>query len=130
MYHGVPAAGVLCVELLKHAKLAPVDPLFSPPKFSISKTIQHLSLIVGFLGWVKPEAANSKLCYRIRDILQCVLDRVLNKPQNISTDPQSQTALGSGVDIDLTDFDDYANFDLLDTFEWINEDWTLEAFPA
>jgi len=31
------------------------------------------------------------------------------------------------MDFSLTDFDDYANFELLDGFDWIGEPWVPEG---
>jgi len=121
MYHAIPAAGLLCVELLRNAQ-APTSQSILP----ISDTIQNLSLLIGFLDWVKPSAPNSRLCYRIRDIIRKVLDQVLDSPFPDRPEEVAGWDAGSEIDFNLSDFDDYVNFDLLDTFDWVNKPWVGE----
>lgn len=128
MYHAVPASGVLCVELLRHSAAqnmaTSISPASSPSSsFSISEAVQNLSLLVGFLDWVKSSAPNSELCYRIRDIIRQVLDRVLNTPLTQQMDAGTVWDFGREMDFNLREFDEYANLDLLDTFDWICEPW-------
>jgi len=118
MYHAVPAAGLLCVELLRNTQ-APTPQSILP----ISDTVQNLSLLIGFLDWVKPSAPNSELCYRIRDIIRKVLDQVLDSPSPGMPEEVVAWEFRSEIDFNLREFDDYINFDLLDTFDWVNEPW-------
>lgn len=127
MYHGVPASGVICVELLK--QITDGNYRLIIPR---SESIQDLILFVGFLDWVKPLAPNYALCRRILEIIRRVLEQILEYPKP-SNDKVPTPALAPQVpldfrfDSDLRDFDDYATFDLLDTFDWSNESWVTQT---
>lgn len=117
MYYAAPASGTLCVELLKQQKGSTSDRLIIPR----SETIQNLTMFAEFLDWVKPSAPNANLCFRIRDIIGRVLDQVLDSPPASQANPSgSQTAFDFELPLDFVEFDDFTNFDLLDTFDWIN----------
>ncbi|KAL5316827.1 hypothetical protein ACEPPN_015878 [Leptodophora sp. 'Broadleaf-Isolate-01'] len=74
MCWGVPSSGVLCVELLKQVK-APHSTKLVLPR---SEIVQNLSLLIGFLEWVKPAAGNYQLCGRMKLIIKRILDQILN----------------------------------------------------
>ncbi|SPO03709.1 uncharacterized protein DNG_06392 [Cephalotrichum gorgonifer] len=108
MAYAAPAGGILCLELLKptmkngqHAK----------PEITRSSIIQKLSLLVGFLDWIKPCAPNADMCASCSVVIQRVLDRALNP-----------AAYSDGIP-DIFEPDTSAqfdfNFDLLDTFDWL-----------
>lgn len=87
-----PAGGVLCMELLRlsqHAQAPRRDD--SNPTISRSNMILQLSLLVGFLDWTGPEAANAKLCVAVKEAIQRVLNQVLNAPP-----PTAPAATASG----------------------------------
>ncbi|KAL7949350.1 hypothetical protein V8C42DRAFT_310649 [Trichoderma barbatum] len=111
MAHAAPAGGILCLELLnptftgKHPK---------DPRITRSKVIQHLSLLVGFLDWVRPSAPNGDLCMDCKVIIQRVLDHTLNG----SVDDDSPRAALAYDFPEPLDF----NFELLDTFDWLHTD--------
>ncbi|KAL3424538.1 cytochrome P450 [Phlyctema vagabunda] len=63
MFYGIPSSGVICVELMRQAKQPRSTHLHLPR----SEVIPNLSLLVGFLDWVRPLAANSELCGRMRN---------------------------------------------------------------
>lgn len=108
MAYAAPGGGVLCLELLK--------PTFQGaypknPRLTRSSMIQQLSLVVGFLEWVRPSAPNGKLCASCKVIIQRVLDHCLNQEVDssgtlIGFDPSfiAQPRFG---------------FDLLNTFDWL-----------
>ncbi|CAF3603582.1 unnamed protein product [Fusarium graminearum] len=108
MAFAAPGGGILCLELLR--------PTFRGthpdcPKLSRSAIIQKLSLLIGFLDWVRPPAPNADLCADCKAVLQGVLDHNLNAP------------IAGGGALDTLDWDiptqlDF-NFDLLDTFDWL-----------
>ncbi|KAL2061076.1 hypothetical protein VTL71DRAFT_9128, partial [Oculimacula yallundae] len=77
MCWGVPSSGVLCVELLKQVK-APHSTKLVLPR---SEIVQNLSLLIGFLEWVKPAAGNYQLCGRMKLIIKRILDQILNPGQ-------------------------------------------------
>lgn len=108
MSYAAPGGGILCLELLR--------PTFQGqhprnPKLTRSNIVQQLSLLVGFLDWVRPSAPNGDLCARSKAIIQRVLDHTLNT-----------TTAGGGpaeeLDWGFFDQPDF-NFGLLDTFDWL-----------
>lgn len=111
MAYGAPGGGILCLELLR--------PTFhgSHPKnskLSRSSIVQNLSLLIGFLDWVRPSAPNGDLCADCLVVIRRVLDHSLN------------TMLDGGGALDTLDWGletqlDF-NFDLLDTFDWMRAD--------
>ncbi|KIL86502.1 hypothetical protein FAVG1_10332 [Fusarium avenaceum] len=77
MAFAAPGGGILCLELLR--------PTFRGthpdcPKLSRSAIIQKLSLLIGFLDWVRPPAPNADLCADCKAVIQGVLDHNLNAP--------------------------------------------------
>ena len=80
-----------------------------------SSVIQQLSLLVGFLDWVSPAAPNGDLCSDVKKVVRHVLDQTLNSPGPDKAD---------GVDSMgyLADMNDFFNFELLDTFDWLRPD--------
>ena len=123
MYHAVPASGLICVELLKKTK----DASYSL-KIPRSDCIQDLIMFVGFLDWVKPAAPNYELCRRIREIIERVLQQVLETPRATAENPITlETPPDFSFDSALRDCDEYATFDLLDTYDWFNESWVIQG---
>lgn len=119
MSYAAPGGGILCMELLKPTFTGPHP---KNPTVSRSTLVQQLSLLVGFLGWVSPDAPNAELCANCRTVIQHVLDHTLN----------AAAAGGGGVlehrseplealeqfDANQLNF----NMDLLDTFDWLRAD--------
>ncbi|KAI3318981.1 hypothetical protein HD806DRAFT_548825 [Xylariaceae sp. AK1471] len=112
MAFGVPAGGILCQELLKPT-------LHNDPRITKSSLIQKLSLLVGFLDWIKPTAPNGDLCDKCKTIIKHVLDQALNAPA-----PGYESAPGAAFDWDFTTQVDF-DFDLLDTFGWTRSEPSL-----
>ena len=119
-----PAGGILCTELLKPTTTRDPSSRISsgnkPPSARLSATrysvIQQLSLLVGFLDWVGPTAPNGDLCSSAKNVIKHVLDVALN--------PAADTAdlLGGAGEWDVdfsVDLNDFFNFELLDTFDWL-----------
>lgn len=114
MCYGIPASSVICVELLKQTK----EPENSDPRIPRSEVIQNLSMLVGFLEWIRPQAANSELCARMSAIIKRILDKVLNPPSL----PQTHTTSIPEATV-LPEFD--LNMMEMDEFDWLNSvDWT------
>ncbi|KAI1349005.1 hypothetical protein F5Y01DRAFT_195136 [Xylaria sp. FL0043] len=109
---GVPAGGILCQELLKPT-------LHNDPRITRSSLIQKLSLLVGFLDWIKPTAPNGNQCGKCKTIIKHVLDQALNAPA-----PGYESAPGAAFDWDFTTQVDF-DFDLLDTFGWTRSEPSL-----
>ncbi|EHK25749.1 uncharacterized protein TRIVIDRAFT_114907, partial [Trichoderma virens Gv29-8] len=109
MAHAAPAGGILCLELLnptftgKHPK---------DPRITRSSIIQNLSLLVGFLDWVRPSAPNGDLCMDCKVIIQRVLDHTLNGSVD-GHSPRASLAYDFPEPLDF-------NFELLDTFGWLH----------
>ncbi|KAF4981389.1 hypothetical protein FZEAL_2819 [Fusarium zealandicum] len=108
MAYAAPGGGILCLELLRPT-LRGTHP--DCPKLSRSAIIQKLSLLIGFLDWVRPPAPNADLCADCKAVIQGVLDHNLNAP------------VAGGGALETLDWDvpmqlDF-NFDLLDTFDWL-----------
>lgn len=112
MAHAAPAGGILCLELLN-----PTFPGKHPRDSRITRSsiIQNLSLLVGFLDWVRPSAPNGDLCMDCKVIIQRVLDHTLNGSIN---DDSPRAALACDFPEPL-DF----NFELLDTFDWLHTEF-------
>ncbi|KAF4637582.1 hypothetical protein G7Y89_g494 [Cudoniella acicularis] len=110
-YHGIPSAGVICVNLLKsQTSNQPYS------GFSRSDAIQKLTLFIGFLEWIRPTDGNYKLAGRLRKVIRGVLDHVLEPP-----------AAGSGASLSIdTHFDPMLSpVSNLNDMDWLNTiDWT------
>lgn len=109
--YGIPAAGVLCVELLKTTRSASqsagnslsatstpslatstsASPFASANNsqhhqqqrlhFSRSSVIQDLTMFLGFLDWIRPTDGNYLLCSKLRKVIRRIVDHVLDPPQ-------------------------------------------------
>jgi hypothetical protein len=106
MAYGAPGGGILCQELLY--------PTFSGthhkhPGLTRSSIVQQLSMLIGFLDWVRPTAPNGALCADAKTVIQRTLDHGLNSTGDTVID---------GMDWGVFPQPDF-NFELLDTFEWM-----------
>ncbi|KAI0389661.1 hypothetical protein F5Y17DRAFT_111397 [Xylariaceae sp. FL0594] len=141
MAFGVPAGGILCQELLRPTTTITTTAAPLPrPVVTRSGLIQKLSLLVGFLDWIRPNAPNGDLCSACKIVIQRVLDQALNAPSapaggyesvggggegaesagggnGGAVDGLGGLGLGLGLDWDFTTQVDF-DFDLLDTFGW------------
>ncbi|PQE22027.1 fungal specific transcription factor protein [Rutstroemia sp. NJR-2017a BBW] len=119
MCYGIPSAGVICVELLNQME-APHLPQSYLPR---SEVIQNLSLLVGFLDWVRPTAPNAGLCGRMLQIIKRTLDKILDGPAPSSALPRANNS----VSTPMTDAE-YGSMQL-DDLDWLNTiDWTTRPF--
>lgn len=101
------------MELLRQAR----EPEEQEPKLPRSEIVQNLSLMIGFLNWVKPTAGNYKLCRRMSQVIKRVLDQFFDTNVEKTQDKQ---------DLLTPDFstDDWP-IEGLDDLEWLNSiDWT------
>ncbi len=112
-----PAAGILCLELLR-PYADKIDEASATPGFSRSELIQKLSLLDGFLSWIKPLLPSRKLTCFISSVIQRVLDQTLNFPPRSPEPAVGIMGWGAEMGIDLNDF----SFELLDTFDWMRPD--------
>lgn len=115
MAYAAPGGGILCMELLRpclHIQPGRTD-------ITRSSITQQLSLLIGFLDWVSPSAPNGDLCTSCKTIIKNVLDHTLNALSG-PCDPA-----GEPIDWDLSaNFGDFFNFDLLDTFSFLQPEMT------
>ena len=87
-------------------------------KLPRSEVVQNLSILTGFLDWVRPLAGNYHICGRMRQIIKKILDQILDPPSG--TEPPETPAFGS-VDFEA----DFGMFENLDDLDWLNSvDWT------
>jgi len=114
MCYGMPSIGVLCTELLKQVK----NPNENDVKLPRSEIIQNLSLMIGFLNWVKPTAGNYRLCQRMSQVIKRILDQFFEtEPEKTQEKDQSLLSPAS--------FPDGWLVESLDDLEWLNSiDWT------
>lgn len=126
MSYAAPAGGVLAMELLKPSPMPSSSSSSGggggsgsshgeppSPRPKRSQIIQQLSLLVGFLEWVRPTAPNGDLCQAAAKVIKHVLDQTLDASSLPAGD-----AVNWNVDFP-TDLSNYFNFDLLDTFDWL-----------
>ena len=71
---GLPAAGVLAIELLKQEQ----SRLYTPDILPRSETIQDLSVFISSLAAVGPGEGNFSICNQGRRALKKVLDQILS----------------------------------------------------
>jgi hypothetical protein len=110
----MPSVGVLCTELLKQTK----NPTSSDIKLPRSEIVQNLSLMVGFLNWVKPTAGNYKLCCRMSQVIKRILDQFFEAEPEMVKEPTMLTPEFSASNGQWL-------MDGLDDLEWLNSiDWT------
>ena len=138
MCWGVPSSGVLCVELLKQMKAPPGK--IHIPCVPRAEVVQNLSLLIGFLEWVRPAAGNYKLCGRMRLVIKRILTRILNpmtQPQSMASSqesnapnagplPQQMFEPASMMEpFDSSMFAAGSFDDSLENLDWLNEiDWS------
>lgn len=119
--YGIPAAGVLCVELLYTARHPHATDAVTMSK---SDTIQSLILFVAFLDWVRVGDGNYELCRRLRKVIRNILDHVLEaEPVPLEKD---STLSSNYEDIEASHFD--PSWQDLEEEDWLNMlntmDWT------
>jgi len=140
MCWGIPSSGVLCVELLKQTKLPQgTQHILRIPR---SEIVQNLSLLIGFLEWIKPSAGNYQLCGRMRHIIKRILDQILNPSPPSSAPVASQetnNGEGNGFEngmqydpmLDVGFDDGLDNLEWLNTVDWSRGPWVdLQDFSA
>lgn len=125
---GIPSSGILCIELLKQTK----QPQGTQYTLCIprSEIVQNLSLLTGFLEWIKPSAGNYWLCVRMRRIIKRLLDKILSPTPPSSSAPPVSQELASGEGNAFENGMPYDPMDMgfdngLDDLEWLNTiDWS------
>lgn len=115
-----PAAGILCLELLRpYADNMDITSSLLPSDISRSDVVQTLSLLNGFLGWIEPLMPGRTLTGSfVQRVIQRVLDQTLNHPIEPVVQGISTIDWGAEMGLDMNDL----SFDLLDTFDWMRPD--------
>jgi len=120
MCYGIPSSGIICVELLKQMR----QPRSIHVRMPRSEVIQNLSMLVGFLEWVRPTAANRELCGRMSVIIKGILDQVLDPP--LMTHGPLISSPTSEI-VPMPEFD-FKQIEMTD-FDWLGTvDWTQGPF--
>lgn len=116
MSYGMPCIGILCTEFLKQVK----NPNEVEVKLPCSEIVQNLSMMIGFLDWVRPAAGNYKLCGRMSRVIRRVLDHIFEPaPEHGIRD--------TGIVLETPD--GIWPVDGLDDLDWLNSiDWTRGPF--
>jgi len=139
MCYGMPSIGVLCTALLAQVRTPPS--VQSPDtKLPISELVQNLSMMIGFLNWVKPTAGNYRLCRRMSSVIKRILDQVFETQSGVVEEDrgkgersENRDAMvgdeeGEGPGLLTPDFEpaDWTGEGLMrDDLEWLNSiDWT------
>jgi hypothetical protein len=116
MSYGMPSIGILCTQFLKQVK----NPTEVEVRLPSSEIVQNLSMVIGFLDWVRPAAGNYKLCRRMSRVIRRVLDEVL--------EPVPEHGIRDTVVL-LETQDGIWPVDGLDDLDWLNSiDWTRGPF--
>jgi len=112
--YGLPAAGVLALELLHQTQ----SHAGSTENFPRSEIIQNLSVFISHLGRVHTEGdGNYHLCMQARRMIQRILDKVLSpEPLALISQPSQLTPSNSGF-----------TGDGLFNFSWMDNNAEFEA---
>jgi hypothetical protein len=110
----MPSTGILCTALLKQIQYpSQVDESARIPP---SEVVQNLSLLIGFLEWIRPSAGNYKLCQRMAKVLRRVLDQIFD-PKPEAPPAQSQELTGWPVE-GPWQMDGMSDWDWLNSIDW------------
>ncbi|CAM1502487.1 Fc.00g044710.m01.CDS01 [Cosmosporella sp. VM-42] len=112
MSYAAPAGGIMCMELLEQSQAH----ISVRAGLKRSLIVQKLSLLVGFLDWVRSSAPNGDLCSKVKSVIRHVLEETLETVQVL---PGGQFDLGVDNWEESLDLDEFFNFDLMDTFDWL-----------
>jgi chromatin structure-remodeling complex subunit RSC3/30 len=120
--YGLPASGVLALELLQQTQ----NRAQTTKDFPRSEVIQNLSVFVSCLGWIHMEGdGNYHLCIQARNMIQRILDRVLSPEATYS----SQQTLPTPSNSDYTDEAMY-DFSWMDNAQFDADFWSnLDFHP-
>lgn len=91
--HGLPAAGVLAIELLKQEQTR----IYTQDLLPRSETIQEISVLISALGSIEPGEGNFAICNQGRKALKRIIDQILS--------PTPLPVLGSADPPALDDMD-------------------------
>jgi chromatin structure-remodeling complex subunit RSC3/30 len=128
LYHiGLPAAGVLTIELLRRSQHAPHTINSFPTQFPCSDVIQQLTLVVLNLEtFIWPDEGDYGMAKQASKVISKALDRIHSSEpfiQSVSTassDSSTPNRL-SGDDISSVDETDLMNW--LENTDWGQDSW-------
>lgn len=117
--HGLPAAGVLAVEMLKQEQTKQ----YTPDILNRSETVQDLSVFISALAAVGPGEGNFSICDQGRRALKKVLDQILspNPPPAVSASGEPPVFDDSPLYFPIGN--DAGFLQWLDTVEWDKNSW-------
>lgn len=114
----MPSTGILCTELLKQVRY----PKTVDVKLPCSEVVQSLSMMIKFLGWIKPGTGNYKLCQHMSEVVKRVLEQVFEPAPAEEVPVNNHQVHGFDANIWGIDGDD--------DFDWLNGiDWGRGPFP-
>ncbi|KAJ2974441.1 hypothetical protein NQ176_g6054 [Zarea fungicola] len=127
-----PAAGILCLELVQAAAVPPSHTSKrSPLAVSRSVMIKNLSMLAGFLNWMRPLVGERKTCSSLETMVRHVLDHTLDAPASggEAVVPTAQITVDRGAEYAKMTNEtwDGWNLDLLDTFDWMRSDFDISS---
>jgi hypothetical protein len=92
--------------------------------------IEHLFLLVGFLGRISPFAPKGDLCRDCKLVIRRVLEQSIGRPVATASDATPE----GGPTVEPWDLDLHAsvdfNFELFDTFDWARPDFGAHQGPG
>ncbi|KAG4443943.1 hypothetical protein IFR05_000583 [Cadophora sp. M221] len=141
---GIPAAGILCIELLcansiASSGMAAGSQSQTHINVSRSKIVQSLVMFIAFLDWARPTDNNAELCWRFRDVIKRIIDKTFDPPRSVPIQQQNlqptlqlpsveameqpvQTATPTSMDF-IPDFS--TPWTVTDDLDWLaSVDWT------
>ena len=125
--HGLPAAGVLAVEMLKQEQTKQ----YTPDVLPRSETVQDLSVFISALAAVGPGEGNFSICDQGRRALKRVLDQILspsNPPAPASASGEVAVLDDSSLYFPIGNDADFLQW--LDNVEWDKNTWIDPALTA
>jgi hypothetical protein len=112
----MPSTGILCTTLLKQAQNPHAIP--ATEKLPTAEVVQSLSLMIGFLEWIKPSAGNYKLCRRMSTVVRRVLDTVFDPSPPTQESETNANLVWQGDDMWNGIMDDVNDWDWLNSIDW------------
>jgi hypothetical protein len=116
--HGLPAAGVLAIELLKQEQ----SKLYMPDILPRSETIQDLSVFISSLAAVGPGEGNYFICNQGRRALKRVMDQILS-PHAPLVPSSSEPPVFDDMSLYFPIGNDADFLQWLENVEWDKQSW-------
>lgn len=124
---GLPAAGVLAIELLKQEQSRSYTPDILPR----SETIQDLSVFISSLAAVGPGEGNFSICNQGRRALKKVLDQILSpQPLPAPSGPGVPDQPFDDVSLYFPTGNDAEFLQWLENVEWDKGGWLQPPGPS